>query len=147
MTTAKQFLYSIRDEQKEIEELNGRIEELRASLLPQAIRYDKDRVQTSPEDSFSARVAQIADYERMLCDKLTRLIKRQEEAQRMIDVLPDPKERRILSLYFLSGKRMRMTDVAKDMGYSFSRIKQLKRQGLEEIDEMLKDYPFLPPQT
>lgn len=46
----KQFLYSFRDEQTEIDELNDRIYELEMSLLPSGIRYDQEKVQTSPSD-------------------------------------------------------------------------------------------------
>lgn len=55
--TVKQYLYSVRDEQKEIEELNERIYEMRMSLLPGAMRYDVDRVQVSPTDTTADRNA------------------------------------------------------------------------------------------
>lgn len=119
----------------EAQELNERIEELRASLLPQAIRYDKESVQTSPTDLFSDRMSQILDYEQMLCDKLSLLINRREKAQEMIDALPDPRERRILSLYFLSGKRLRMTDVAKSIGYSPQQTYRLYSRAIMRVNE------------
>ena len=79
--TVKQFLYSVRDEQKEIEELTDRIYEMRMSLLPSGIRYDTDKVQTSPEDKLSECEAKIADYSTMLGQKKEALIQRRHRAQ------------------------------------------------------------------
>ena len=114
----KQFLYSIRDEYKEIEELKMRIEELATSLLPQGIRYDKERVQTSPEDTATDRMAEIGVYEGMLQKKLARLNRRRMMAQIRIDTLADSRQRQILDLYFLSDRRYNMAEVADLIGYS-----------------------------
>ena len=43
--------------------LKARHDELESCLLPAAIRYDKDKVQTSPDDTISKIVAEIAELE------------------------------------------------------------------------------------
>lgn len=135
--TIKQFLYSVRDEQKEIEELNNRICELRMSFLPGAIRYDKDRVQTSPSDSVTERMAELGDYEKTLSDKVRELTDKRNRAQKMIDSLGDSKERQVLGLYFLSIGRPRMTDVAKWMQFSVSRTYDLYKMALKHLEEKI----------
>ena len=129
----KQFLYSIRDEYKEIEELKMRIEELGTSLLPQGIRYDKDRVQTSPTDMTTDRMSELGDYEAMLQRKLVRLNRRRMLAQIRINALNDSKQRQILDLYFLSGRRYTMTDVAALVGYSREQTYRLYCQALRNM--------------
>lgn len=129
----KQFLYSIRDEYKEIEELKMRIEELNTSLLPQGIRYDKDRVQTSPMDMATDRMAEIGDYEAMLQRKLVRLNRRRMIAQIKINALTDSRQRQILDLYFLSDRRYKMADVAALAGYSEEQTYRLYRRALKNM--------------
>lgn len=129
----KQFLYSIRDEYKEIEELKMRIEELNTSLLPQGIRYDKDRVQTSPMDMTTDRMAEIGDYEAMLQRKLVRLNRRRMLAQIRINALNDSRQRQILDLYFLSDRRYNMADVAAMIGYSREQTYRLYCQALQKM--------------
>ena len=43
--------------------LKAKHDELESCLLPAAIRYDKDKVQTSPEDAISKIVAEISVLE------------------------------------------------------------------------------------
>lgn len=65
----KQFLYSIRDEQSELE----------LSLLPGAIRYDKERVSSSPTDQMSEKMASVVDYKTDLEKKLAHLNQRKKK--------------------------------------------------------------------
>lgn len=133
--TVKQFLYSVRDEQKEIEELNNRICELRMSFLPGAIRYDKDRVQTSPTDSVTERMTELGDYEKTLSDKVRELTEKRNRAQKLIDSLDDSIERQVLGMYFLSIGRPRMTDVASWMHFSVSSTYGHYKAALKHLEE------------
>lgn len=137
--TAKQFLYSVRDEQKEIEEIGDRIYELEMSLLPGAMRYDVDRVQTSPEDTITDRMAKIADYMDELKRKQMELTEKRLTAQRVINQLVDSKERQVLDVYFLSVKRPRMTDVAAMLNYSPRQTYRFYVQALAILESSWKD--------
>lgn len=131
--STKQFLYSIRDEYKEIEELEMRIEELETSLLPQGIRYDKELVQTSPADTATDLMAEIGDYQVMLRRKLMKLNRRRKTAQEKIDTLTDSRQRQILDLYFLSDRRYTMAEVAAVMGYSTKQTFRMYSWALEKM--------------
>lgn len=137
--TVKQFLYSVRDEQKEIEELTDRIYEMRMSLLPSGIRYDTDKVQTSPEDKLSECEAKIADYSTMLGQKKEALIQRRHRAQEMIDLLEDSRERQVLDIYFLSVKRLSMEDVSAMIGYSRKQTFRIYKSALQNLIMTLND--------
>ena len=50
MMDVLKFLNSIRDKREEVNLLKGKRNELYYSLMPSGIRYDLDKVQTSPED-------------------------------------------------------------------------------------------------
>lgn len=137
--TVKQFLYSVRDEQKEIEELTDRIYEMRMSLLPSGIRYDTDKVQTSPEDKLSECEAKIADYSMLLGQKREALIQRRQQAQGMIDLLEDSRERQVLDIYFLSVKRLSMEDVSALIGYSRKQTYRIYKSALQNLIVTLND--------
>lgn len=129
----KKYLYSIRDEQYEIEELRQRIAELESSLLPRAIQYDKDKVQTSPEDHTTDIMAKIADYTLMLEKRIRILTERRQYAEQIISRLKDSEERQILDLYFLSGQRMKMDEVAELVNLSTRHTYRIYKQAIEDL--------------
>ena len=132
--TVKQYLYSVRDEQKEIEELNERIYEMRLSLLPGAMRYDVDRVQVSPTDTTTDRMAEIAEYMGELKRKQSALTDKRLKAQRLINHLTDSRERQVLDIYFLSVKRPGMKDVAVMLNYSQRQAYRFYVSALEHLE-------------
>lgn len=135
----KRFLYAVRDEQKEIAELQERIADLRASLLPSAIRYDKDAVQTSTSDVITDKMIKIAEYDALLEKKIAGLYARRARAQKLIDLLPDSLERQVLSIYFLSDGRPTMEQVAGKLNYSFPHIYRVYKAGIEHLQHRSKD--------
>lgn len=135
----KRFLYAVRDEQKEIAELQERIADLRASLLPSAIRYDKDAVQTSTSDVITDKMIKIAEYDALLEKKIAGLYARRARAQKLIDLLPDSLERQVLSIYFLSDGRPTMEQVAGKLNYSFPHIYRAYKAGIEHLQHRSKD--------
>lgn len=135
----KRFLYAVRDEQKEIAELQERIADLRASLLPSAIRYDKDAVQTSASDVITDKMIKIAEYDALLEKKIAGLYARRARAQKLIDLLPDSLERQVLSIYFLSDGRPTMEQVAGKLNYSVQHTFRIYASGLDHLRGRYKD--------
>ena len=128
-------LYKIRNTQKEINELKQRIDEEYYSLLPSGIRYDLDKVQTSPEDRLPEVMGRIDEHTRVMCDRLERLLVRKQWAEHLINKLEDTRQRQVLDLYFLSVERMTMEQVAKKMGYSVQQVYRLYAAGLEILEK------------
>lgn len=135
--TVKQYLYSVRDEQKEIEELNERIYEMRMSLLPGAVRYDTDKVQVSPTDAITDRMAEIADYVTALENKMETLATKRRNAQKLIWMLEDSRERQVLDSYFLSVKRPAMRNVAAMINYSLPQTVRIYDSGIKHLEKMI----------
>lgn len=138
MTTkeVKDFLRSIRYQQMEILQLQDLIKQTEANLLPQAIRYDKDKVQVSPEEKFSKVCAAIADYEEELGREIVVLAQRQMKAVKMIMDLPDEKERTVMRLYYLTtdhGLPLTWGQVAIRMNYFERHVKRLHGNALAHL--------------
>lgn len=117
--------------------LKARHDELESCLLPAAIRYDKDKVQTSPDDTISKIVAEIAELESQMNEVLLAKAKRINEITNIIHSLESDEERTALTMRYIN--RVPVADIAEAMGYSVKRIYQFMDQGGAEISKKLKD--------
>lgn len=104
---------------------------LRSCLGPQAITYDKDKVQTSPSDKMVEIMAKIEELDREV-DRL-----RADKAQaillvtRMAHSLPDIAQQTIILEYYLGG--LSMEEIAQDIGYSASRTYSLRDDAVRQL--------------
>lgn len=115
---AREYFKQIKREQIEIVQLQEKIDTAEASLLPKAIRYDLDKVQTSPEDPMYDVLAEIEEYKKEMLKRTHRLILRRRKAIRMLDQLSDTRQRQALFLYYLDPSLLTMEQVGEKMIYS-----------------------------
>ena len=133
----KSFLQSIRSERLEIEYLSNLVEELRTSLLPSAIRYDKVSVQTSSDpDPMTDIISKIDKYEQKIRKNLEALISRYNEATELVMSLDKTEHRQVLYLYYLSQTRLTWFNVAEKMDYSEQRIYQLHNEAIDILQRI-----------
>lgn len=116
----------IRKEQK----LRQHIEELRLSLLPSGIRYDKDKVQTSPLDQMLEALSEIDHYERKRLKVVKVLIDTRSIIARKLIILPQ-KEYYVLSQYYLGLKTM--NDISEDLGVTERHAFRIKNNGISML--------------
>ena len=145
--TAKEYLRNIRDEQRELQRLNKKMDSmLLNSALPSGIRYDKIKVQTSPKDPMEIFVRLSGLHEEI--DRHIKKLKRNKQrAMRLIrkmDWSPNSsKYRQVLTLYYLTlgddKKPLSWLDVAEEMGYSEDWIKHLHGEALLEFARLYVD--------
>ena len=103
-------------------------------LLPKAIVYDKDKVQTSPEDPMAKIVSEIADLERRMAEIQYTKSVRINEITKSINALESKEERTALTMRYINRKSV--TDIAEAMGYSERRIYQFMDQGGARIKRL-----------
>ena len=118
------FLKSIRAKQNELHTLIDTRDTLRLMLLPSGIRYDLDKVQTSPEDRMPGVASDLVEIENNIDRCVARLSKDIRLAQEVIEQCPSPECRELLMLRYVSGDRRRSewNEIAKKMGYSASHV-------------------------
>ena len=63
-----QFLGRVRNYESDIRRAEVTAKELRSSMIPTAVRYDKDKVQAAKEDSMSETAAKVDELERKISD-------------------------------------------------------------------------------
>lgn len=122
---------------RSIEQLKRRIlcmeirrDELQACLLPPGLRYDKDIVQTSPEDKMARYAVEVADLDR----DIIKAKKRRADLISFIcsgtDRLRET-DRIIILMYYVQGSKM--DDIAKQIHYNRQYCYELKRQAVQHL--------------
>ena len=130
------FFKMVRSERADIETLQLRIKELQMSLLPSGIRYDKDKVQTSPSDQMLEIAAKVDDLERKMQSKLAKLNADMVKAMTIVQAMPTPEYRQLLTLRYLTG-RMPWEQIAQVMGYSIDHVKgHLHKMAIDEANKV-----------
>lgn len=133
---AKEFFRSIRAEHTEIRHLKDLLQETESGLLPQAIRYDKTKVQVCPDETMSRICAKIAEYEQELGESIAILIEKKILAEQLIRKLPDEREREVIRWYYLTcddDYLLTWGQVAMYMNYNERYVKQLHGNALLHI--------------
>lgn len=136
------FLKSIRTKRRELGNLERTMEELRFMLLPSGIRYDADRVQTSPEDRLHEIADDLLDMERIQKAQQEQLTKDILRAERLISEMPTPEYRDLLRLRYISGGLRPITwnQVAKRMGYGEDHVRgKMHGKAIREARKIWKE--------
>lgn len=120
VSDAKEFFRQVRKEQAEIRHLQEMIKDIEISFLPQAIRYDKDKVQQSPKDTMMERAAIVSDYQRQLNESLYKFMNKATRAEKLIMSLESTDERDIMRLYYM--ETMVISDSKKRINYTWEDV-------------------------
>ena len=110
-------------------------DELRACLLPGAIRYDRDRVQSTPTDKMADVIVRVDELDREI-EQL-----RREKASLVIEIsdaietLEDDNEKTVLTEFYIA--RAPMTEVADAINYSVRRAYHFRKMGVTHLGEVL----------
>lgn len=136
----KQFLRQCRQERIEIDILRERQAFLRASLLPAAVRPKEVDVQTSGSgDRVSGTLAEVADLDVLIDQKLRELLMHRRQALQVVFALKDSAQRQVLELYYLSDEDLSWSKVAVRMHYSERSIYSLHGLALLEAEKVCSE--------
>ena len=135
---AYEFLNSARVLHWQWLRLKAKHDELESCLLPAAIRYDKDKVQTSPDDQMSKIIAEINALEIKMATVQRRKSQQIERIDKAINALASDEERTALTMRYIN--RIPVSDIALAMGYAEPTIYKFMNQGGEHILKEYKKY-------
>ena len=134
--TGKEYMNQIREIRREIRLLEEQI--LRDTVYAsnvKAIRYDVDKVQTSPDgDRMANIISGIVGAEEKLYKKIQDLMQKENEARTYLIQLREEHER-VLVLHYFDG--LKWEDVASKIGYDDKYIYDVKNKALEELTQLL----------
>lgn len=129
--TGHEYMRQVRQIELKIRRLTLQIEELESCLLPQGIRYDRDKVQTSPEDVLPKIAGKIQELEKQRTQLSRERALLLLEIQDALDQLESEPERIVLEAYYLS--RMSMREISEMIGYSIRQAYRLRTTGLQKL--------------
>jgi DNA-directed RNA polymerase specialized sigma24 family protein len=133
---ADRYLTQLRNASKELTELILRIDYLRykASGIG-AIRYDKDRVMTSPEDMVCESIAEAVYLEGRLSARNEELKAMREHTEQVIGLWSD-NNARFIDIYYLNHGSM--TEAADRIGCTSRNVYNIKFKALEEFAKYIQ---------
>lgn len=128
---ADKYLMRIRNASKELTELIFQIDYLRYKASGAgAIRYDKDHVQTSPEDMMCEAISEAVYLEGKLSNRHKQLQAMKEHAEKTIALWND-NNARFIEIYYLNHGSM--IEAADRIGCTSRNIYNIKFRALEEF--------------
>lgn len=134
---AYEFLNSARVLHWQYLRLKAKHDELETCLLPAGIRYDKDKVQTSPDDAMSKICAEIHELELEMARVQRKKFVQIEKIERTVNALASDEQRTALTMRYIN--RIAVVDIAEAMGYAEPTIYKLMNQGGEIIAKSIRN--------
>lgn len=132
--TAKEYLWRVRDAERELKQLEQAYTQARADILHlKGIAYDADKVTGGKIGDLSDAIAALEGYAQRLSAKWDELINLRETAKKLIDTLKDGRYREVLTLRYLDGQSWEQ--VAVTMGYDYYHVHKLHGRALKIFQE------------
>jgi len=126
----KRQLELIRDAEKNINNKRLELEALRYKASGAgAIRYDKEKVQTSPQDYLSMAIADMVELEKQIAEAEAAIEEMKGEAYTIVRKMDKPEQRAVIEWYYLNG--LSMMDTAIRLNLSERAAYYLKDDALE----------------
>lgn len=133
------YLNSIREIDLAISRKIIQHDELQACLIPSGIRYDKAKIQTTPDDKLSKIAAKVIDLEHEIKDLRLEKGDRLMEISDILSRMENKDEETVLTEFFIG--RIAMREIAASVFLEKSAVYDLRRKGLEHV------YPMIPEKT
>ena len=114
----------------QIKKAEAEMEGLKLSMLPGAIRYDKDKVQASPQDPMAQYAVRLDELERKIEDLQTEYLNAQDEVVTVANELTSPGDV-IITLRFISGWDFQ--SIAKEISMSERQMFRYYKVAQEEL--------------
>ena len=139
-----EFLTMPKKTKLQIRSKQMQIEDLRLQMLPGAVRYDKDIVQSSPEDPMMKFIVRLDELERDIEGLKQRYVDEQKMISEAIEMLEDKREQVVLIGRYVSGDSY--DEIAAELFLSVGRVFQIHRSAVDnmvDIVDKVKHYSEL----
>ena len=118
-----------------IKRLESTIEGLRDCLLPGGMRYDTDRVQTSPSDKTTEIMCRIIELESELEEERQKKANAVMEIDKALMKMPEGPYKQLLAEYYIG--RIDIYKIADGMGVSVRHCYRLRKKAVETFCEIM----------
>lgn len=133
---ATSYLMSIRNVEKKIYSKKLELEALQYKASGAgAIRYDKDRVQTSPDDYLAKAMIDIIELEKQIEQEEAEIEKKKGKAYSIVRQIEQAEQRVLIEWYYLNG--LSMNETAVKMNIAERTAYYLRDDSLESFGKLL----------
>ena len=133
---AENYLKKIRDVEKVLKNKRDELEALRYKASGAgAIRYDKDRVQSSPKDYMTMAIADILEIEKQIQEDEASIEDIKGQAYAVVRQMKQPEHRVLIEWFYLNG--ISMNETAIRMNMSERSAYYLREAALEVYGELM----------
>lgn len=115
----------------EIRKKQLRVEELETILMPNAIRYDIEKVQHEPTDNLSDIVAEIAEVSQRIERLKNELLKVQAAIEKRIDTLNSDGQKAVM--YWRYIRCLSQNQAAERLGMTRESLKQFEKKAFKNL--------------
>lgn len=115
--------------------LQEKIENLRLNMLPRAISYDKDRVQTSPQDPMPDFAAKIDELDRLMVKLMGEYYESVDEIEKTIAQVDNADARAVLAKRYVGQKSWRV--IENEVPLSRASVFNYHKTGLRAVEKIL----------
>lgn len=131
-----ELLTAPREDRRQINRIIQQINDLRISMLPTAIRYDRDRVQSSPDDpmiKFGAKMEKLESEKRVYENKYIEDYNRVDNTLRLLE---SADLQALMTYRYLGEKRYK--EIAQRMKYSQSYVEKMHGKAVKQLEGKIK---------
>lgn len=133
---AEKYLKQIQDVERVLNSKRDELEALRYKASGAgAVRYDKDRVQTSPQDYLAMAMADIIEIEKQIEEDEASIENMKGQAYSIVRKMEKPEHRALIEWFYLNG--ISMPDTADRMNMSERNAYYLKDEALESFGAIM----------
>lgn len=139
--TAKEYLWRVRDAERDLKRLEQEYEQAKADILHlKAIQYDADKITGGKIGDLSDAIAAVEGYMERLNAQWDKLIALRKEAKVLIDRIADGRYREVLTRRYLQGQSLEK--IAVDLRYNYRWIKRLHGRAIGEFEKLAPAGPL-----
>ena len=116
-----------------IEQTKSRITALRYTLMPSGIRYDTDKVQSSPSDMMPEKMAKIDDLEQYLAELYAEYDSEMSAITAALEAINREPEKTVLMMQYVGGHNV--IEIADILNYSIRSVYYIRSRGYDLLAE------------
>lgn len=132
MCTGRKILFQIRKSPLRIKQLEMQIDEIYYELLPSGMRYDLDKVQSSPQNKMEKLIIKAQEYKEQLIDEKLELVGMKSQAEECLKDI-DINRRAAIEFYFFNG--LTEEKAADKMFMTERNFRYLKKKAIDDFEK------------
>ena len=132
---AKEFLERPKKLKKKIDVKTAKIKELRDEMLPRAVNFEKERVQTSPHDPMPDFADKVYELDQQIADLYKEYESALDNVEEVIERIENGSAQLVMTKKYISGKTT--GQIEKEMFCSRRSVFYLQASGLRAVERIL----------